>query len=110
MIYTINGIQYEKKTNTNLQVFTGERWVFDMFDGYRKDNSELKPIDRSIIIDDSGNKVFTETDGLLIIGVSIADDPTWNLDFAILDPDGNPTTPRQEMTKINYVYLDEVNP
>jgi hypothetical protein len=81
-----------------MKVFTGPIWLFLAFNGYQneKGTAVIQPI-----LDNNGNP---------IIGTSILDDPTWNLQIPVTSPE-NVTKPLIEwLEEIDYEPIVEENP
>lgn len=81
-------------THPWLTVYTGPAWLMQMFNGFTKGVNRIQ-----VVIDPNGKP---------IIGTSIAQDPTWDLQVPITNPETNITKPLIDwLEEIPYCYQVE---
>ena len=81
-----------------MKVFTGETWLFEIFNGYRNEQGTAMIVPILDIYDRP------------IIGKSILTDPTWNLQLPVTNPHTNETKPLiQWLIEVDYTHkpIDE---
>jgi hypothetical protein len=71
-----------------MKVFTGPTWLMHAFNGYRNEQRTA----RIEIVFDAQDRP--------IIGTSITQDPTWNLQLAVNNPETNETKPLIEWLEL----------